>query len=134
MRRKPPLRLVGAEDATSIFNDLKKLQEEQHRPQRRERLAETFARIPHDRALDLYRHQVSGTPWMVLVELDRLIFKAFGSNPVKFSSARLRKLGLTSHRRHDAFRQLEIAGVIRVERLGRGVCPWVTHLWWPRRD
>jgi hypothetical protein len=72
---------------------------------------------------------------MVLVELDRLILKDLGNrNPVKFSSARLRKLGLTSHRRHDAFRELEAAGVIRVERLGRGMCPWVTHLWWPRRD
>jgi hypothetical protein len=131
MQRKPPLRLVGANDPANVFNDLDQLREEQQRPQRRERLTETFARIPHDRALDLYRHRVSGAAWLVLIELDRLIFKAGGRNPVKFSSRRLRQLGLRSQSRTRAFRELERAGVARVERLGPGMVPWVTHLWWP---
>lgn len=134
MRRKPPLRLVGTGDTGAIFDDLKKLQDEQTLAVPRKRLTETFARIPHDKALELYRHRVSGAAWMVLVELDRRILKARGRNPVKFSSTRLRKLGLTHRTRAYALRQLEAAGVIRVQRLGSGAVPWVTHLWWELRD
>ena len=70
MRRKPPLRLVGTGEGAAIFDDLKKLKAEQLAVPRK-RLTETFARIPHDKALDLFRHRVSGAAWMVLIELDR---------------------------------------------------------------
>jgi hypothetical protein len=52
---------------------------------------------------------------------------------VKFSSRRLRELGLGNHSRVRAFRELERAGAIRVERFGRGMVPLVTHLWWSLR-
>jgi hypothetical protein len=134
MRRRSRLRLVGAEEPTNVFNDLKKLQEEQQAPVRRKRLTETFARIPHDRGLALYHHKISGAAWVVLIELDRLILRAGGQNPIKFSSTRLRALGLRSAIRSRAFRQLETAGVIARERRGRGLSPWVYHFWFPRQD
>jgi hypothetical protein len=129
MKKRSHLRLVGSQDPTDIFDDLSQLREDLRTPQPRRRLAETFARIPHDRALDLYRHRISGTAWTVLIELDRLILKARGQNPVKFSSRRLRAIGVTGFHRMRALRQLERAGVIRIKRLGRGQAPWVVHLW-----
>jgi hypothetical protein len=84
MARRPKLRLVGTASPTDVFDDLTVLRQEQQVPgsRRRPRLTETFARIPHDRALALYR-QIGGTVWVLLFELDRLILKARGRNPVK---------------------------------------------------
>ena len=102
---------------------------------RRARSIETFARIPHDRALELSRqHRLSGTAWVVLIELDRLILKHRGQNPVRFVSSRLREAGLTSHTRTRALRQPVAAKVIKVERRGPGLGPWVTHLWFPLQN
>jgi hypothetical protein len=102
---------------------------------RRARSIETFARIPHDRALELSRqHRLSGTAWVVLIELDRLILKHRGQNPVRFVSSRLRGAGLTSYTRSRALRQLAAAKVIKVERRGQGLGPWVTHFWFPLQD
>src|SRR5262249_44917652 len=101
----------------------------------RQRSVETFARIPHDRALELYRrHPISGVAWVVLIELDRLILKHRGQNPVRFVSSRLCAVGLNSHTRVRALRQLEAAGVVEIGRRGRGLGPWVAHLWYPLRD
>ena len=135
MPRRPKLRLIGSPDPTDVFEDLTTLRLEQQTPgsQRRPRLTETFARIPHDRALTLYRH-IGGSAWVLLIELDRLILKGRGSNPVKLSSARMNAAGLNRHSRLRALRQLEAAGVVRVERRGRGQSPWVTHRWFPRQD
>ena len=135
MARRPRLRLVGATDPTDVFSDLATLRQEQRASglPRRQRLTETFARFPHDRALALYRH-VGGPAWAVLVELDRLILKGRGRNPVKLTSARMNAAGLDRHARRRALRQLEEAGVVRVERRGRGSSPWVRHLWFPRQD
>ena len=57
MARRPKLRLVGTADPNDVFDDLAALRQEQQAPgsQRRARLTETFARIPHDKALALYR-------------------------------------------------------------------------------
>lgn len=129
--RRQHLRLVGSSDPTDVFDDLAKLREQHPAPSaRRARCTETFARIPHDRALDL-RH-LSGTAWVILIELDRLILKSRGRNPVRFVSPRLRKLGINRKTRSRALRQLVAAGVILVEKRGRGQAPWVTHLWYPR--
>ena len=51
-------RLVSLNDPAKIFDDLEALrtQNKNSAPYRRRRLEETFARIPHDRALTLYRY------------------------------------------------------------------------------
>jgi hypothetical protein len=146
VRKRSRLRLVikGEGDATRIFDDLDKLRADVGaRPSsspapesplrsRRVREAQTFARMPHDRALDqLYRHRVGEHAWAVLIELDRMILAQRGKNPVLFWSPRLRALGLTTHTRRRALRNLEAAGVVKVAQRGRGLSPWVTHLWYP---
>ena len=77
-------RLVSLNDPAKIFDDLEALrtQNKNPAPYRRRRLEETFARIPHYRALTLYRY-VGGRAWVVLVELDRIIFKSRGKNPIE---------------------------------------------------
>ena len=39
---------------------------------RRVRVKETFARIPHQRGMELYG-RIGGAAWVILLELDRLI-------------------------------------------------------------
>jgi hypothetical protein len=131
MRRK--LRLVSSGEPTDIFDDLDRLRARTPRPSGRERVTETFARIPHDRALELHR-KLSAPAWVVLIELDRIILKHRGQNPVKFVSARLRRLGLVREMRRRALQQLSTAGVIKIESRGAGLAPWVTHSWYPLRD
>src|SRR5262245_15289036 len=126
------LRLVSADDPPNVFDDLDALRAKTATPLRhkRARATETFARIPHDQALALHRHRISGTAWIVMVELDRLILKAGGKNPIRFWSSRLRAAGVVSRLRTKALRQLEAAGVVKVEQRGSGLSPWVTHLWY----
>jgi hypothetical protein len=131
MKRRPKLHLVG-QDPVDVFDDLDQLREDLTTPpQRRKRLTETFARIPHDKGLAL---NVPGTAWRVLIELDRLILKAGGRNPIPLSSKRLRTIGPNSYRRALALRRLEAAGVIIVKRRGRGRSPWVFHTWYPKQS
>jgi hypothetical protein len=134
MRRRSRLRLVGSTDPADVFNDLKSLQAEQQTAVRRKRSVETFARVPHDRGLELYKHRLSAAAYTVLIELDRLILKAGGRNPVRLSSRRLRALGLGGKYRTRALRQLITAGVISVVPRGHGLSPWVTHSWYPLQD
>ena len=133
MRKRAKLRLVG-HDPTDVFDDLDKLRADLAAPLRRERITETFARIPHDRAIELYRHKIGEPAWAVLIELDRLVLKQRGKNPVRFWSPKLRTAGLTARTRARALRRLEAAGVIKIERRGKGLSPWVTHLWYHRQD
>jgi hypothetical protein len=135
MAKRPKLRLVGSANPADVFDDLAALRQEQHNPspQRRQRSTETFARIPHDRGLALYR-QLGGPAWVLLIELDRLILKGRGRNPIKLTSGRLRDIGIGHNTRRRALQELEAAGVIRIERRGRGRSPWVLHLWYPRQD
>jgi len=130
-KRKPKLYLVE-QDPADVFDDLDRLRTDLAAPVRRQRAVETFARIPHDRALELFRHGIGGSAWMVLIELDRLVLKQCGKNPVVFWSPRLRAVGLIKDTRMRAFRELEKAGAIKVEQRGKGLSPWVTHLWYPR--
>jgi hypothetical protein len=131
MRRK--LRLVGS-DPADIFDNLEVLRQEQARPTtgRRTRLQETFARIPHDKAVSLYRH-LGGAAWLLLVEIDRLILEGRGRNPVKLTGRALSRSGMTRYSKRRALRQLEAAGVITVTRRGCGRAPLVTLLWLPVR-
>jgi hypothetical protein len=132
MKKRPRLHLVG-EDPADVFDDLDKLREQFTAPGPRKRSGGTFARIPHDQGLALYR-KVGGAPWALLIELDRLVLKGGGRNPVHLWSPRLHKIGLTNHTRTRALRQLETAGVIKVEKGRKGSGPWVTHLWYPRQE
>jgi hypothetical protein len=132
MKRRPKLYLVG-QDPSGVFDDLAQLQADMAVPLRRQRTAETFARIPHDRAFALYRQRISPTAWLVLIELDQLLLKAGGKNPIRFWSSRLRAAGVTHGNRMRALHQLEIAGVVRIEQRGKGLSPLVTHLWYPPR-
>jgi hypothetical protein len=95
MKRLPKLRLVGkGGDPTDVFDDLDRLRVDFAAPLRRSRAVETFARIPHDRALELWRRRIGSPAWMVLIELDRLVLTQRGKNPVRFWSPRLRSAGL----------------------------------------
>jgi hypothetical protein len=148
VKRGPRLRLVsrGEGDATHIFDDLDKLRANRGAPlslepaqpgsplrARRAREVVKFARLPYDRAYKLYEH-IGGAPWMVLVELDRMILAQRGKNPVIFWSKPLRDIGLSGNARQHALLQLEAAGVIEIASRGRGLAPLVTHLWYPRQD
>jgi hypothetical protein len=133
--------MVGDEDPTDIFNDLTRLRAEQRASgsasspaPRRQRSPETFARIPHDRALALGRHKLSGTAWLVLIELDRMILKGRGRNPVHLASHNLRAAGVHGHFKTRALRQLERAGAVRIVERGRGKAPLIAHLWYPLTD
>jgi hypothetical protein len=131
MKKRPKLHLVG-QDPTDVFEDLDQLRADLTAPpQRRKRLVETFARIPHDKGLAL---NISGAAWCVLIEIDRLILKAGGRNPIPLSSKRLRSAGLTSAMRSRALRRLEVSGVIIIKRRGRGRSPWVFHTWYPKQS
>jgi hypothetical protein len=96
---------------------------------RRARTTETFARIPHQRGLQLYRH-IGGAAWVVLIELDRLIFKAGGRNPIRLTNQNLQAIGMPRSTKAKALRQLQDAGVITVQLQGREAV-LVTHLWHP---
>ena len=134
-KRRNHLRSVGSEDPSSVFDDLDTMRHDQRDgTARRARSAQTFARIPHTKGPELYRFGISGAAWAVLIELDRLLLRNRGKNPIKFSSRPLREAGLKQQTRHRALRQLEAAGVIKVVRHGRGACPWVTHTWYPERE
>jgi hypothetical protein len=129
--RRPKLYLVG-QDPADMFDDLDQLRSDlASPPQRRPRAVETFARIPHDKALELLRQRINGTAWGMLIELDRLILKHRGRNPVRLESSRLRSVGITGRMRARALRQLEAAGVVQIAWRKSGLCPWVLHLWYP---
>jgi hypothetical protein len=137
-RKRPVLRLVGAAGAPEdIFDDLVALRQGSiSNSDRRTRIKETFARIPHDRGLELYR-RIGSAAWVILIELDRLILKGRGRNPVRLTNQNLRAIGLTQGNKARALKQLEKAGVVTVERNsqgGRGKAPLVTHRWFPVRD
>jgi hypothetical protein len=153
MKKRPRLRLVGNDrDGTAVFDDMEKLRADletaaaattttpegsvgQTLTQRRHRETETFARVPHDRGLELYRrHRISGPAWAVLIELDRMVLTQRGKNPVCFWSPRLRAAGLVRGVRTRALRQLAAAGVVEVEWGTRGLSPLVRHLWYPPHD
>lgn len=153
MKKRARLRLVGKGEGGSggagVFDDLDKLRvdmasAEALRPPSgstagpasslRRREVETFARIPHNRALKLYPRRLTGSAWAVLIELDRMILAARGRNPVLFWSPRLRAAGLTRHVRTQALKRLEAAGVVEVEWRGHGLAPMVRHLWFPEQD
>jgi hypothetical protein len=122
--------VVKSNDPTAVFDDLDALRQELPAVAiKRARSTETFARFPHERALAL-RTIKSGVGWRILIELDRLILKGRGRNPVRLTNHRLRELGIGRKTKQYQLRRLEAAGVIKVETEQR---KWtvVTHLWFP---
>src|SRR4051812_21068798 len=65
----------------------------------------SFARWPHDALLDLYPFRIGTAAIVVLSEVDRAVFKSQGRNPIEFSSARLRQIGISGSVRRHAFEQ-----------------------------
>jgi hypothetical protein len=129
--------VVGSENPADVFDDLDALRREQAAPtpQRRQPLKETFARIPHDRAHTLARHSIGGPAWAILIELDRLILKGRGRNPVRLTNHRLKPAGIIGHVKSRALRQLEAAQAISVlSHGGGGHSPLILHHWFPRQD
>jgi hypothetical protein len=129
---------VSSHDPASVFDDLGALRRAQKtgapaepafRAQRRQRSAETFARIPHDRGLALYR-RVGGPAWALLILLDRLVLEGRGRNPVRLTPAVRGAAGLTRWAQDRGLGQLERVGVVAVERK-RGRSPLVAFLWYP---
>ena len=94
MRRR--FRVVGSSNPSDVFNDLDALRCEQSNPavRRRPRLKETFTLIPHDCAQALARRRIGGPAWVILIELDRLILKERGRNPVQLTNHRLKDAGI----------------------------------------
>ena len=138
-KKSSRLRLVSAHDPASVFDDLGALRRAQTAPagpafqgQRRQRSVETFARIPHDRARELFRH-IGGPAWILLIELDRLILEGKGRNPVKLTPTTRAAIGLTRWKLDHGLGLLETSGAIIVER-HRGRSPLITHLWYPVQD
>jgi hypothetical protein len=97
---------------------------------RHARSTESFARIPHDRGLRLYG-QISAAAWVIMIELDRLIFKFKGQNPIPLKFDRLYAIGMARSTVNKALRQLQKAKVIQVKQWGSGRRnTMITHLWY----
>jgi hypothetical protein len=95
---------------------------------------ETFARIPRDKALALGRHKIGDAGWLILIELDWLILKSGGYNPVRLASCGLREQSnLSVMRKGRGLRALEKAGIVTVERDTQAPfrAPLVTYHWYP---
>ena len=138
MAKQPRLRLVGKGDPTSVFDDLDALRKSSDSStpalRHKHRTTETFARFPHDRALELYG-RIGGPAWTLLIELDRLIFKGRGRNPVKLTNHNLKRIGMSRNAKITGLRRLERAGVITViSRGGGGHAPTILHHWYEARD
>jgi DNA-binding transcriptional ArsR family regulator len=130
MRRR--LRVVKSNDPAAVFDDLDALREAMPAvATKRARTTETFARIPHGRAAAL--RDIGGIGWLILVEIDRLILKGRGRNPVRLTNHRMQELGIKRESKRYHLRRLEAAGVIKVQSEAR---KWtlVTLLWFPVQD
>lgn len=124
---------VVKNDPSGVFDDLDALRARMPAVtmDKRTRTTETFARFPHDRALAMPT-SISNAGWKILVELDRLILKGRGRNPVRLTNHRLRELGISRETKQYQLRRLEAAGVIKIETQQRKGAV-VTHLWFPEQ-
>lgn len=127
MSRK--FRVVKTNDPAAVFDDLAALRETMPAmATKRARATETFARIPHDQAAAM--RNIGGIGWLIMVEIDRLILKGRGRNPVRLTNHRMHQLGISRQSKWYYLRQLEAAGVVKVQAETR---KWtvVTLLWFP---
>ena len=124
--------VVKTNDPAAVFDDIDALREAMPAvATKRARTSETFARIPHDRAAAL--RDIGGVGWLILVEIDRLILKSRGRNPVRLTNHRMHQLGISRQSKRYYLRKLEAAGIIKVQ---SEVRKWtvVTLLWFPVQD
>ena len=124
--------VVKTNDPAAVFDDIDALREAMPAvATKRPRTSETFARIPHDRAAAL--RDIGGVGWLILVEIDRLILKSRGRNPVRLTNHRMHQLGISRESKRYYLRRLEMAGVVKVQSEAR---KWtvVTLLWFPVQD
>jgi hypothetical protein len=73
---------------------------------------------------------IGGAGWLIVVEIDRLILKGRGRNPVRLTNHRMQQLGISRQSKQYYLRQLETAGIVKVhseERRGTVV----NLLWFP---
>jgi len=107
----------------------KQIQRRHHRSvSLKEKLAKTFAKIPHDRGLDFAKRS-GNSALAVLLALDYVIYDEH-SNRVKLTNNILKQYGITHQSKNRGLRQLAEAGVITVEWRGQGEAPFVTHHWY----
>jgi hypothetical protein len=126
--------VVKTNDPAAVFDDIDALREIQtaapaaptFQRQRQKRNTEYFVRIPIERARPL-KH-LSGTAWWLWIELEWLVFKSHGRNPVKLTSHSTP--GLSRFAKARALQQLVRAGVIFIEQKP-GCAPLVTLRWHP---
>ena len=122
-------RVVKTNDPATVFDDLDALRQEMPAvATKRERSTETFARIPHDRAAAM--RGIGGVGWLIVIEIDRLILKGRGRNPVRLTNHRMHQLGISRQSKRYHLRQLEVVGIVKVQSEAR---KWtvVTLLWFP---
>jgi hypothetical protein len=72
----------------------------------------------------------SVAPISILLALYEIHFRDFGSNPVRLTSKILNRYRISRYRKYRALKLLEIAGLIRVERV-KNRNPLVTLKWLP---
>ena len=127
-KRKRRLYLVG-QDPADIFDDLDKLKSDLTTPrQRRARATETFARIPHDRALALHKHRLSSCGVGGADRTRSADPQAARPKPgavCQHQAARDRASSIASGLEHCA--SWTAAGVVRIAHRGPGLAPLVTH-------
>ena len=94
------------------------------------KLAGTWAKIPHDRGLELAK-RVGSPVLAVLLALEHIIHDA-GSNRVKLTNGLLKQYGITRQSKTRGLRQLVAANVITLEQCGEREAPVVTHHWYTK--
>jgi hypothetical protein len=94
---------------------------------RRARLERTWAKIPHDRGLELAK-RIGSPGFAVLLVLEHAVHWN-KSNIVKLTNDLLGQFGISRQSKTRGLRQLEEAGVIEVVWRGKA-SPIVKHLWY----
>jgi hypothetical protein len=94
------------------------------------KLTGTWAKIPHDRGLELAK-RVGSPVLAVLLALEHIIHDA-RSNRVKLTNGLLKQYGITRQSKTRGLRRLVAADVITVERGGGREAPIVTHRWYTK--
>jgi hypothetical protein len=100
------------------------------KPRRRSRLKKTWAKIPHERGIELAKRTCNSLLAVLLALQHICHWKK--SNRVTFTNDLLGQYGISSQSKLRGLRQLERAGVVEVE-WKDGAAPVVTHLWYNDR-
>jgi hypothetical protein len=100
----------------------------------KEKVADTWAKIPHGLGLKLARDS-GNSALAVLLALEHSIYEGHNNgihtNRVKLTNNLLKQYGITRHLKRRGLRHLAAAGVITVKQRGKEA-PIVTHHWYTR--